>query len=76
MGPVLVVVPLVLAQRVQQVGLVPDQGAVEQFAAAGLDPPFHDRIHARHSGAAELHCDPDVGEDRPGGPWRGCARFA
>jgi hypothetical protein len=34
MGPVLVVVPLVL---VQQVRLVPDQRAVEQLAAAGLD---------------------------------------
>jgi hypothetical protein len=27
-----------------QMPLVPDQGAVEQFAAAGSDPPFHDRV--------------------------------
>ena len=35
-GPVLVVVAFVLAQGVQQVRLVPDQGPVEQFVAAGL----------------------------------------
>jgi hypothetical protein len=45
----LVVEVLELAQAVQQVGLVPDQSAVEQFAAAGLDPPLHDRVHARHA---------------------------
>src|SRR5437773_1947607 len=39
---------LELAQRVDQVSLVPDQRAVQQFAAAGLYPPFHDRVHARH----------------------------
>jgi len=31
-----------LAQDVEQVSLVPDQGPVQQFAAAGLDPPLHD----------------------------------
>ena len=28
--------------------LVEDQRAVEQFAAAGLDPALHDRVHAGH----------------------------
>src|ERR1700692_4010966 len=48
MRPVCVVELLELAQCVEQVPLVPDQGAVEQFAAAGLHPPVHDRIHSRH----------------------------
>jgi hypothetical protein len=26
------------------VGLVPDQGAVQQFAPTGLHPPLHDRV--------------------------------
>jgi hypothetical protein len=43
--------------------LVPDQHAVEQLVAAGLDPPFHDRIHSRHADAAEHGLDPGVGED-------------
>jgi hypothetical protein len=38
MGRVRVVEDLVLAQRVQQMPLVPDQGAVQQFAAAGPHP--------------------------------------
>jgi hypothetical protein len=59
-----VVVPLVLAHCVHQVGLVPDEGAVEQFAATGLNPPFHDRVHARHPDTAEHHGDPGVGQDR------------
>ena len=40
MGSVLVVVPLVLAQRVPEVGLVPNQHAVQQFGAECLDPAF------------------------------------
>jgi hypothetical protein len=35
-----VVVPFVLAQRVQQMRRVPEQHPVEQFVAAGLDPPL------------------------------------
>ena len=34
-GPVLVVEGLELAECVQEVGLVPDQGAVEEFGSAG-----------------------------------------
>jgi hypothetical protein len=47
-----------------QLGLVPYQRPVEQFVAAGLDPPFHDRVHARHPHAAEHDGDAGVGEDR------------
>jgi hypothetical protein len=39
-GPVPVVEALELAQSVEQVVLVPDQGLVEQLATAGLHPPF------------------------------------
>jgi hypothetical protein len=46
MGPMAVVEPFELPERVDQVALVPDQGAVEQFAAADLYPAFHDRVHA------------------------------
>jgi hypothetical protein len=52
-GSVGVVVFLELPQGVEQVVLVPDQGAVEEFASAGLHPAFHDRVHARDSDAAE-----------------------
>jgi hypothetical protein len=38
----LVVDGLELAERVEQVGLVPDEGAVEEFVAAGLHPALHD----------------------------------
>lgn len=45
MRPVPVVEFLELPQSVQKVGLVPDQGAIQQSAPAGLHPPFHDRVH-------------------------------
>jgi hypothetical protein len=48
---------------VQQMHLVPDQRAVEEFVAAGLDPPLHDRVHPRHPNAAEHDRDSGVGED-------------
>jgi hypothetical protein len=35
-GPVLVIELLELPERVQQVALVPDERAVQEFAAAGL----------------------------------------
>jgi hypothetical protein len=48
--PVLiVVVGLVLAQDPSQMGRVPDEGAVQELAAASADPPFGDRVHARGS---------------------------
>jgi hypothetical protein len=37
---VLIVVGLVIAQYPPQVGLVPDEGAVQEFAAASPDPAF------------------------------------
>jgi hypothetical protein len=37
---------LELTQSMQQVRLVPDQGAVKQLAVAGLHPPLHDRVPA------------------------------
>jgi len=44
-------------------GLVPDQGAVQQFVAAGLYPPFHERVHARYPDAAEHRLDSGASED-------------
>jgi hypothetical protein len=40
--PVLIVVDLVLAQDPPQMGLVPDEGPVEELAAASADPAFGD----------------------------------
>ena len=47
-GPVAVIELLELAQGVQQMPLIPDQGPVEQLAAAGQHPALHDRVHSRH----------------------------
>ena len=58
--PVRVAELLELAQSVEQVRLVPDQGPVEQFAAAGLHPSLHDRVHSRHLNPAEHDLDPSV----------------
>src|SRR4029077_7957839 len=44
-GAVLIVVGLVLAQDPPQVGLVPDKGAVQEFAGASADPAFGGGIH-------------------------------
>ena len=63
MRPVGVVELLELAQGVQQVRLVPDQGPVGQFAAAGLHPAFHDRVHSGHLDPAEHGLDARVLED-------------
>jgi hypothetical protein len=58
--PVGIVELLELAQGVQEVPLVPDQGPVKQLAAAGLHPALHDRIHSRHLDPAEHRLDPGV----------------
>ncbi|WUE24570.1 hypothetical protein OHA47_08990 [Streptomyces sp. NBC_00498] len=50
-GPVKVVVQFELAKCVAQMALVPDEGVVQQFVAAGLEPAFHDRVHARYPDA-------------------------
>ena len=44
MRPVLIVVGPVLAQDSPQMGLVPDEGAVQEFASASADPAFGDRV--------------------------------
>jgi hypothetical protein len=45
--PVLIVVDLVRAQNSPQMGLVPDEGAVQELAAASSDPAFGDRVGRR-----------------------------
>jgi hypothetical protein len=52
-----------LSQGVDQVPLIPDQRAVQEFAAAGLYPPFRDRVHSWHPDAAEDDVDARVRED-------------
>jgi hypothetical protein len=47
--------------------LVPGQGAVEEFVAAGLDSTFDDGVHSGHLNTAEDHVDAGVGEDLPDG---------
>jgi hypothetical protein len=49
--PVPVVEVLELAQGVEQVLLVPDQGPVEQLAATGQHPSLHDRVLDSASGS-------------------------
>ena len=61
--PVLIVVGLVLAQNLSQVGLVPDEGAVQELAAASADPAFDDRVHAGRLGVAKHGPDPGASED-------------
>ena len=60
--PVGVVELLELAQGVEQVRLVPDQGPVEQLAAAGLHPSLHECV-APHR---QLHPIRTIGTDASG----------
>jgi hypothetical protein len=60
MRPVAVIEIFELAQGMEQAALVPDQRPIQQLASAGLHPPLHIRIHARHPGAAEHHLDPRI----------------
>ena len=60
---VLVVERLELAERVQKVALVPDQGAVEELAPAGLYPALHDGVHAGYPDAGGDDLDARVLED-------------
>jgi hypothetical protein len=62
-GTVLIVMGFVLAQDLSQVGLVPDEGAVHELAAASADPAFGDRVHAGRLYVAEYGPDACVGED-------------
>ena len=60
----LIVVGFVVAQDLPQVGLVPDEGAVQELAAASADPAFGDRVHAGRPHVAQHGPDASVGEDR------------
>jgi hypothetical protein len=62
--PVLIVMSLVFAQDLPQMGLVPDQGAIQELAAASPDPAFGDHVHAGRPDVAQHGPDPGVGEDR------------
>ncbi|WP_455357087.1 hypothetical protein [Streptomyces sp. SYSU K217416] len=59
----LVVEPFELVQGVQEMALVPNQGAVQQLSPAGLHSPFHDLVHARHADTAEDDLDFRIRED-------------
>ena len=61
--PVLIVVGLVLAKDLPQMGLVPDEGAVQELAPASAGPAFGDRVHVGRLDVAEHGPDPGVGED-------------
>jgi hypothetical protein len=61
--PVLIVVGLVVAQDLQKMGLVPDEGAVQEFASASADPAFSDRVHAGRLDVAQHGPDASIGED-------------
>jgi hypothetical protein len=54
---------LELAQGMEQVPLVPDQGPVEELAAAGQHPPLRDRVHPWHPHAGEPHLDARLGQN-------------
>src|SRR4030088_3335642 len=54
-----VVEGLVLGQCVQEVGLVPDQGAVQQLTPAAMYPALHEGVHPRYLDAG--------GDDRQSG---------
>src|SRR5437763_879156 len=54
--------------------LVPDEGPIEDLAAASADPAFGDRVHARRPDVAEHGPDPGLGEN--GGERSGVGRAA
>jgi len=62
--PALIVVSFVLAQDPPQMGPVPDEGAVQELAAASSDPALDDGVHAGRPDVAEQDPDPGIGEDR------------
>src|SRR5580658_3472241 len=55
---------LVLTQDPPQMGLVPDESAVQELTPASADPAFGDRVHARRPDVAEHDPDPGIGEAR------------
>jgi hypothetical protein len=63
-GSVVVVTRFEFAQGVQQGGLVKDEGAVEEFGAAGSDPAFYDRVHPWYADPGRDRGDAAVGNNR------------
>src|ERR1700751_3311161 len=57
-------VGFVLAQDPAQVGLVPDEGSVQELAPASADPAFGYRVHPGRPDVAEHGPDSGTGEDR------------
>ena len=57
-----VVVGLEFSQRVQQMGLVPDQHPVQQLVPTGAYSALHDRVHSRHPNPGEHDLDASVGQ--------------
>ena len=53
-----------LAQDPAQVGLVPDEGSVQELAPASADPVFGDRVHPGCPDVAQHGPDSGTGEDR------------
>jgi hypothetical protein len=55
---------LVRVQDPPQMSQVPDEGAVQELAAASPDPAFGDRVHARRPDVAEHGPDAGIGQHR------------
>jgi|SRR5215467_14244382 len=68
----LIVVGLVIAKDPSQMGLVPDEGPVQELAAASPDPAFGDRVHAGRRYVARDGPDASGGHDRTA--FRRCQR--
>jgi hypothetical protein len=62
-GSVRVVELFVLPQSAEQMSLVPDQSAIEEFVVAALDPSLHDRVHPWDPDTGEDNLDGRIGED-------------
>jgi hypothetical protein len=70
-GPVrtmLVVARLELALGVEQMALVSYEGAVQQFASAGLCPALYDGVHPGHPGTAVDDSQSGIGQHGVEGP--------
>src|ERR1017187_9669445 len=63
MRPVLIVMGFVGVQDSPQMVRVPDEGAVQELAAASADPAFGDGVHPGRLDIAEYGPDPRIGED-------------
>jgi hypothetical protein len=59
--PMAIVEGFELAQRMQEVAFIPDQGAIQQLAPAGPYPALHDGVHPRHPDAAGDDLQPGIG---------------